>query len=91
VVEKIESHDKNLNKIDSIFMNYDISSFKIIEENYHYVNNNNKTLFILFKVSKEKIDLINNADSAVQSYWIHIHNDQIYAPSKFKGFNYKPS
>ncbi|CAI2198669.1 10648_t:CDS:2, partial [Funneliformis geosporum] len=31
------------------------------------------------------------ADSAVQSYWTHIHNNQIHAPPKFKGFNYKPS
>ncbi|CAI2179553.1 3177_t:CDS:2, partial [Funneliformis geosporum] len=37
------------------------------------------------------MDLVNNADSAVQSYWTNIHNDQIHAPPKFKGFNYKPS
>ena len=37
------------------------------------------------------MDLVNNADSAVQSYWTHIHNDQIHAPPKFKGFDYKPS
>jgi hypothetical protein len=29
-----------------------------------------------------------NADSAVQSYWTHIHNDPSHAPPKFKGFNY---
>ena len=34
VVDRIESRDKNLNKIDSIFSNYDISSFKIIEGMY---------------------------------------------------------
>jgi hypothetical protein len=59
--------------------------------NYHCVDNDNKTLFRLFEVPKEKMDLVNNADSAVQSYWTHIHNDQIHAPPKFKGFNYKPS
>ncbi len=32
-----------------------------------------------------------NADSAVQSYWTHIHNDPSHAPPKFKGFNYLSS
>ena len=53
--------------------------------NYHCVDNDNKTLFRLFEVPKEKMDLINNADSAVQSYWTHIHNDQIHAPPNLKG------
>ena len=34
VVERIESRDKKLNNIDSIFSNYDVSSFKIIEGIY---------------------------------------------------------
>ena len=34
VVERIESRDKKLNNIDSIFSNYDVSSFKIIEGMY---------------------------------------------------------
>ncbi|CAI2187509.1 1376_t:CDS:2 [Funneliformis geosporum] len=49
IVERIESRDKNLNNIDSIFLNYNISSFKIIEGNYHCVNNDNKILFRLFE------------------------------------------
>ena len=34
IVERIESRDKKLNNIDSIFSNYDVSSFKIIEGIY---------------------------------------------------------
>ena len=34
VVERIESRDKKLNNIDSIFSNYNVSSFKIIEGMY---------------------------------------------------------
>jgi len=37
------------------------------------------------------MDLVMNADSAVQSYWTHIHNDPSHAPPKFKGFNYLSS
>jgi len=34
------------------------------------------------------MNLVMNADSVVQSYWTHIHNDPSHAPPKFKGFNY---
>jgi hypothetical protein len=48
-------------------------------------------LFRLFEIPKEKMDLVMNADSAVQSYWTHIHKDPSHAPPKFKGFNYLSS
>jgi len=48
-------------------------------------------LFRLFEVPKEKEGLIINADSSVQSYWTHIHNDSNHAPPSFKGFSYKSS
>ena len=57
--------------------------------NYHCIDHSNATLFRLFEVPKEKEDLIINADSAVQSYWTHIHNNSNHAPPSFKGFNYK--
>lgn len=57
--------------------------------NYHCIDHSNATLFRLFEVPKEKEDLIINADSAVQSYWTHIHNNSNHAPPLFKGFNYK--
>ena len=50
---------------------------------------NKATLFHLFEIPKEKENLIINADSSVQSYWTHIHNDTDHAPPSFKGFNYK--
>jgi len=37
------------------------------------------------------MDLVMNADSAIQSYWTHIHNDPSHTPPKFKGFNYLSS
>ena len=37
------------------------------------------------------MDLVMNADSAVQSYQTHIYNDPSHAPPKFKGFNYLSS
>ena len=52
---------------------------------------NGETLFRLFEISKEKMYLVMNADSAVQSYWTHIYNDPSHTPSKFKGFNYLSS
>jgi hypothetical protein len=45
----------------------------------------------LFETPKDKEHLFINADSAVQSYWAHIHNEPKHAPPNFKGYNYKSS
>ncbi|CAI2197380.1 19287_t:CDS:1, partial [Funneliformis geosporum] len=59
--------------------------------NYHCIGENEETLFRLFEIPKDKKDLIINADSAIQTYWTHIHNDPSYASLKFKEFNYLSS
>ena len=48
-------------------------------------------LFRLFKISKEKINLVMNTDSVVQSYLTYIHNDPSHTSPKFKEFNYLSS